>query len=83
MRPLPDLPVLEIADAVNRALADAPCLVVTAPPGAGKSTVLPLTILDGGNHSLEIADPMRNLEILRQVMKETEKYINRAKQRRK
>ena len=48
MRPLPDLPVLEIADAVNRALADAPCLVVTAPPGAGKSTLLPLTILNGG-----------------------------------
>ena len=48
MRPLPDLPVLEIADAVNRALADAPCVVVTAPPGAGKSTLLPLTILNGG-----------------------------------
>ena len=41
------LPVLEIAGEVNRALADAPCLVVTAPPGAGKSTILPLTILDG------------------------------------
>ena len=41
------LPVLEIADAVNRQLADAACLVVTAPPGAGKSTVLPLTILAG------------------------------------
>ena len=40
-----DLPVLEIADAVNAALAKSPCLVVTAPPGAGKSTVLPLTIL--------------------------------------
>ena len=39
------LPVLEIADAVNRHLADAPRLVVTAPPGAGKSTILPLTIL--------------------------------------
>ena len=50
--------------------------------GCGKAEI-PLTILDGGNHSLEIADPMRNLEILRQVMKETEKYINRAKQRRK
>ena len=47
MRRLPELPVLEIADAVNRRLAEAACLVVTAPPGAGKSTVLPLTILDG------------------------------------
>ena len=47
MRKLPELPVLEIADAVNRRLAEAACLVVTAPPGAGKSTVLPLTILEG------------------------------------
>ena len=47
MRRLPELPVLEIAGAVNRRLAEAACLVVTAPPGAGKSTVLPLTILDG------------------------------------
>ena len=39
------LPVLEIADAVNRHLAESPRLVVTAPPGAGKSTILPLTIL--------------------------------------
>ena len=42
-----DLPVMEIAGAVNAALAVSPRLVVTAPPGAGKSTVLPLTILDG------------------------------------
>ena len=45
---LPDLPIMEIADAVNAALADSPRLVVTAPPGAGKSTALPLTILFGG-----------------------------------
>ena len=42
-----DLPIMKIADAVNRQLADSPRLVVTAPPGAGKSTVLPLTILFG------------------------------------
>ena len=42
------LPVLEIADAVNRQLARSSCVVVTAPPGAGKSTVLPLSILYGG-----------------------------------
>ena len=41
-----DLPVMEIAGAVNEALAVSPRLVVTAPPGAGKSTVLPLTILE-------------------------------------
>ena len=38
---------MEIAGAVNEALAISSCLVVTAPPGAGKSTVLPLTILLG------------------------------------
>ncbi len=44
-----DLPVMEIAGAVNAALAVSPRLVVTAPPGAGKSTVLPLTILYGSH----------------------------------
>ena len=38
---------MEIAGAVNEALALSSRLVVTAPPGAGKSTVLPLTILNG------------------------------------
>ena len=46
MKPV-DLPVMEIAGAVNEALAISSRLVVTAPPGAGKSTVLPLTILLG------------------------------------
>ncbi|MBR4710484.1 MAG: DEAD/DEAH box helicase, partial [Clostridia bacterium] len=41
---------MEIAGAVNAALAASPRLVVTAPPGAGKSTVLPLTILDALQH---------------------------------
>ena len=45
MKPV-DLPVMEIAGAVNEALAASSRLVVTAPPGAGKSTVLPLTILE-------------------------------------
>ncbi len=44
-----DLPVMEIAGAVKEALAVSPRLVVTAPPGAGKSTVLPLTILYGSH----------------------------------
>lgn len=41
----PRLPATEIASAVSGALRESPVLVVTAPPGAGKSTVLPLTIL--------------------------------------
>lgn len=42
-----DLPAYSIAADVNRRLQESACLVVTAPPGAGKSTVLPLTILEG------------------------------------
>lgn len=45
--PKVNLPVLEIADQVNSALSEKGRLVVTAPPGAGKSTILPLTILQG------------------------------------
>lgn len=39
------LPVCSIADRVNTLLTENGILVVTAPPGAGKSTVLPLTVL--------------------------------------
>ena len=40
------LPAFVIAEELNRRLAAATALVVTAPPGAGKSTVLPLTMLE-------------------------------------
>lgn len=43
--PKTNLPVLEIADEAGRLLAGRGRLVVTAPPGAGKSTMLPLIIL--------------------------------------
>lgn len=54
------LPVLEMADAVNLRLAESPRLVLTAPPGAGKSTILPLTIL----RALEEASPAVPAKIL-------------------
>ncbi len=38
------LPALGIAEEVNRVLRKGNRVIVTAPPGAGKSTVLPLTI---------------------------------------
>lgn len=41
------LPALEIADKVNSELRENGAVVITAPPGAGKSTIIPLTILDG------------------------------------
>ncbi len=40
------LPAYGIAGEVNRVLAERGCVIVTAPPGAGKSTVLPLTIAE-------------------------------------
>ncbi len=40
------LPAYGIAGEVNRVLAARGCVIVTAPPGAGKSTVLPLTIAE-------------------------------------
>ena len=42
-----DLPAAAIAGELNFALASEGCAVVTAPPGAGKSTILPLAILRG------------------------------------
>lgn len=39
------LPAHAIADTLNARLAQQSCVIVTAPPGAGKSTVLPLTML--------------------------------------
>lgn len=40
------LPVAAVADRVNESLAAKPRLVVTAPPGTGKSTLLPLAMLE-------------------------------------
>ncbi len=41
-----DLPIVHSIDAVRRALSENNSLIVTAPPGAGKSTVLPLALLN-------------------------------------
>ena len=38
---------------------------------------LPLTVIEGGNHSLETENPMRNLDILKTVMEETRCFIRR------
>lgn len=46
MRDLPDLPIVEVVDELRGALATFGRAVVSAPPGAGKSTVLPLALLD-------------------------------------
>ncbi|WP_034360321.1 DEAD/DEAH box helicase, partial [Deinococcus phoenicis] len=43
---LPDLPIAEVLPEVRAALAAHPLVVLQAPPGAGKSTALPLALLE-------------------------------------
>lgn len=45
----PQLPATDIIGEVNNALQFNDTIFITAPPGAGKSTVLPLSILEGLN----------------------------------
>ena len=40
------LPIHAVLDELKAALADSPSVVLVAPPGAGKSTVVPLALLD-------------------------------------
>ncbi len=44
--PLPDLPVAETFDELRGALATAGRAILVAPPGAGKTTLVPLALLD-------------------------------------
>lgn len=44
--PLPELPVTDALDGLHAALTDHGCAVLVAPPGAGKTTVVPLALLD-------------------------------------
>ncbi len=45
MRDLPELPIGQVLPAVLAALESHGCTVIEAPPGAGKSTVVPLALL--------------------------------------
>src|SRR5277367_4532951 len=42
------LPIDEVLPEIVRALRSGPCLVIEAPPGAGKTTRVPGAILDAG-----------------------------------
>jgi ATP-dependent helicase HrpB len=46
MKPLPVLPVSDVLPAIGTALAGAGRAVLSAPPGAGKTTLVPLYLLD-------------------------------------
>lgn len=53
------LPAYSIAEKVNSTLCEHSSIVITAPPGAGKSTVLPLTILEGMKGKSLVLEPRR------------------------
>ena len=60
--PLPDLPVVEVLPALLDALASTGRAVVVAPPGAGKTTVVPLALLDApwaANGRIVVLEPRR------------------------
>ena len=46
---LPELPVSEVLDQIVETLAKQSNLVLVAPPGAGKTTLVPLALLQGGD----------------------------------
>ncbi|AKP53001.1 ATP-dependent helicase HrpB [Cyclobacterium amurskyense] len=46
MKPLPQLPILEVIPQLKKQLRLNPILLLHAPPGAGKSTIAPLELMD-------------------------------------
>ncbi len=59
---LPDLPVRAILTELGQVLAHAPSVVLSAPPGAGKTTLVPLFLLDQpwrGDGRIILLEPRR------------------------
>jgi ATP-dependent helicase HrpB len=59
---LPDLPIVELLADLAAALAGPGRVVVSAPPGAGKTTVVPLAVLDApwlGDRRVVMLEPRR------------------------
>ena len=59
---LPDLPIVEVLDALCAALREHGRAVLAAPPGAGKTTVVPLALLDEpwrGDGTIVVLEPRR------------------------
>lgn len=56
---VPDLPVAAVLPAVRDALAAAGSAVLVAPPGTGKTTVVPLVLAGGGDGRVVVAEPRR------------------------
>ena len=59
---LPIFPINEAIPALTKALADRRGVVLEAPPGAGKSTIVPLVLLDStwlNNSKILMLEPRR------------------------
>ncbi|OLF15490.1 ATP-dependent helicase HrpB [Actinophytocola xanthii] len=56
---LPDLPVRAVLDDVRAALTDSGRAVLVAPPGTGKTTVVPLALAEGVEGRVVVAEPRR------------------------
>ncbi|MEM8540700.1 MAG: ATP-dependent helicase HrpB [Pseudomonadota bacterium] len=57
-----DLPVLEVLPALSKSLSNKGSAVLVAPPGAGKTTAVPLALLDQpwlGNNKIILLQPRR------------------------
>ncbi|MBZ9653951.1 ATP-dependent helicase HrpB [Phyllobacterium lublinensis] len=62
MKTLPTLPVSEILSSLDRALGAAGAAVLVAPPGAGKTTLVPLHLLTApwrGDRTIVLLEPRR------------------------
>ncbi|TXR47955.1 ATP-dependent helicase HrpB [Phyllobacterium endophyticum] len=62
MKDLPALPVTEILPALDKALDEGNAAVLVAPPGAGKTTLVPLHLLDAawrGERTIILLEPRR------------------------
>lgn len=59
---LPDLPVVQVLDQIVEGLAKKNNLVLVAPPGAGKTTIVPLALLNADwrqNRKIIVLEPRR------------------------
>ncbi|MCP2261380.1 ATP-dependent helicase HrpB [Streptoalloteichus tenebrarius] len=57
--PLPDLPVRAVLDHVSATLTDSGTAVLIAPPGTGKTTLVPLALAAGTPGRVVVAEPRR------------------------